>query len=325
MADPLYNTNKLLNAKALETAAGSSAAVSPVSLPSSINSIADALDKSARTALEITIDHRIPRAMCGIAPELLVDPENLRFVTRWDNSVKSVWQEGDAVSHPPQSLAGARHEGRFSSAAQAMLDRPFSETEELKALWNQASDGGQRSYEEAQRRFWNLVAEGKDEVARLVRGAFDEAHIRQVPDTGRFAIDPQTLGLTGLGRSVERGFDAIRESLDTVAKSAARGVKSFGPGVLSGIATSATVDALKEEDRILRAPEPAPAQVDWMDSRGYKYDRVDRKWYYEPSLVEGLQSVFRWFSINTDPSALTDIQRYVEQRNRALGIDPMMI
>lgn len=142
--------------------------------------------------LEATIDHILARVKGGAH----VDPANLGFLSRSDNSSKGARPEGLRTSHPTQSLAEALKAGNFNQAAQQMIAGRFSETAELRDLWEKASKGQTLSYETSQQNFWNLVQEAGDADSKLVKQALEAGGIKFNATIGRFAIDPKATGLT---------------------------------------------------------------------------------------------------------------------------------
>jgi hypothetical protein len=183
------------------------------------------------TWIEITIDHILARARGGGS----VNPDNLAFLPRSDNSSKGIRLEGDRPSHVLQNLAESEN---FEQAAQKMVQGRFSETKELRDLWNKASNGQTLSYEVAQNKFWNMVKESTDPDAILVKQTLDKAGIKFNEKLGRFAIDPKSVGLFSKYTNVEaqnllktlcNASSVTNSMIGKVASAAGKVVAAVGP------------------------------------------------------------------------------------------------
>jgi hypothetical protein len=138
-------------------------------------------------------------------------------------------------------------------------------------------------------------------------------------------LDPHALGLSSLGRRVEGGFTAIRDSLDNFARKVGGGLKAFGPGLATAVVSSFAVDGIRRQQQIYDAATPPNAEeVEYMSVHGWKYegwsDRPEERWRYDPTLSEGIQNTVRYFLINTDPGAMMEIDEMRRQVELRRGI-----
>ncbi|HEX5717866.1 MAG TPA: RHS repeat-associated core domain-containing protein, partial [Thermoanaerobaculia bacterium] len=258
--------------------------------------------------LEITIDHVQARAAGG--PH--VDPDNLSFLPRSDNSSKGARPEGPRTRSAPQSLGGPKSAEEFSKAAQNMMSRSFGETEELRRLWNKASQGGKLSYEKAQSAFWELVSEGTDADAKLVKQALAEAGIEKVPGSTRFGISPSATGLKGKAGvapgSIKPGQFGGR------LRAGAGVVRGVAPGIAWGFMENIVQRNIAEADEIRARTggteeRPTEDEIRANEIQGWRYERVDGKtqWKWDPPVNVRLRDVIRYFMNSVDPS-------YVDQQ-----------